>query len=250
MFRHRGKARTFNHNLRLAAFLSFTAGIVNISGLLSLGVLTTNVTGHFAYFSEAIQKHHFIYAFSFLFYIISFLAGAFFSSLLTEFFIGRASATPHNAAIFVETGLLLLIGVCGDSFIKTSFQIESIACLLLFSMGLQNSLVTSISNATVRTTHLTGLFTDLGIELSQLFFYKEANQNHRLKKSIGLRCSIIAFFFLGCVIGGFVFQTFKLRTLILASIVLILSLLYDNLRISTYKIFKKVRTAHFRIDPE
>ena len=39
----------------------------------------------------------------------------------------------------------------------------------MFAMGLQNALVTKISNATVRTTHLTGLFTDLGIELSQLF---------------------------------------------------------------------------------
>jgi uncharacterized membrane protein YoaK (UPF0700 family) len=37
-------------------------------------------------------------------------------------------------------------------------------------MGLQNALVTKVSQATVRTTHLTGLFTDLGIEFSQLFF--------------------------------------------------------------------------------
>jgi uncharacterized membrane protein YoaK (UPF0700 family) len=44
---------------------------------------------------------------------------------------------------------------------------------MLFSMGVQNSMVTQISNSIVRTTHLTGLFTDLGIELSQLFFYKK-----------------------------------------------------------------------------
>ena len=59
-----------------------------------------------------------------------------------------------------------------------------IACSLLFAMGLQNSLVTKISNATVRTTHLTGLFTDLGIELSQLFFYKEPQMKQKLYSSI------------------------------------------------------------------
>jgi uncharacterized membrane protein YoaK (UPF0700 family) len=40
----------------------------------------------------------------------------------------------------------------------------------LFAMGFQNSMVTTISNATVGKTNLTGLFTDSGIELTQLFF--------------------------------------------------------------------------------
>ena len=52
MFRHKGKTRTFKHNLRLAALLSFIAGLVNITGVLFLNVLTTNVTGHFAFFAE------------------------------------------------------------------------------------------------------------------------------------------------------------------------------------------------------
>lgn len=60
-------------------------------------------------------------------------------------------------------------------------------------MGLQNSLVTTISNATVRATHLTGLFTDLGIELSQLFFYKRKVQKDKLYSSIKLRLIIIFF---------------------------------------------------------
>jgi uncharacterized membrane protein YoaK (UPF0700 family) len=53
---------------------------------------------------------------------------------------------------------------------------QEMDCLLLSSMGVQNSMVTQISNSIVRTTHLTGLFTDLGIELSQLFFYKKPNE--------------------------------------------------------------------------
>ena len=43
-------------------------------------------------------------------------------------------------------------------------------------MGLQNALVTKVSQSVVRTTHLTGLFTDLGIELSQLFFYRKMSE--------------------------------------------------------------------------
>jgi uncharacterized membrane protein YoaK (UPF0700 family) len=39
--------------------------------------------------------------------------------------------------------------------------------LLCFAMGLQNSLVTRLSGAVVRTTHLTGVVTDLGIEAAR-----------------------------------------------------------------------------------
>jgi uncharacterized membrane protein YoaK (UPF0700 family) len=52
MFRHRGKNRTFAHDLRLAILLSFVAGLVNITGVLALKTLTTNVTGHYAFFAE------------------------------------------------------------------------------------------------------------------------------------------------------------------------------------------------------
>ena len=96
MFRQRGVARIFIQNLRLAVFLSFTAGLVNICGVLALGVLTTNVTGHFAYFSQFIQKHDFLYALNFLLYILAFLFGAFMSSFITGYFIKRGI---HHATI-------------------------------------------------------------------------------------------------------------------------------------------------------
>ena len=243
MFRHKGKARTFSHNFRLAAFLSFIAGVVNICGVLALGVLTTNVTGHFAYFAEGVVKNHNFSGVYFLFYILSFLFGSFIASLLTEYFTHKDSHTPHNAAMFLEILLLLILGVYGDTFVRDGINIPLLACVLLFAMGLQNSLVSKISNSAVRTTHLTGLFTDLGIELSQLFFYKEEGQRKRLLSSIGLRGGIIAFFFLGCVIGGVLFMSIKFKVLIMAAAILVIALVYDNIRLGYYRIRKRLHTG-------
>jgi len=241
MFRHRDRARTFKHNFRLAAFLSFTAGMVNIVGVLGLGVLTTNVTGHFAYFSEAVQKHDLSYAINLLFFIISFLLGAFISSCLSEYFILKESRNAHHAAVFLELGILLSIGIWGERVISTGLHKELLACLRLFSMGSQNALVTKISRATVRTTHLTGLFTDLGIELSQLIFYKEKRQMIQLKKSIGLRSGIILFFFLGCIAGGYLYSLFAFKTLLIASVVLVIALIYDTARVIYLKRIKTIK---------
>ncbi len=242
MFRHKGRARTFQHNFRLATFLSFIAGLVNICGVLALGVLTTNVTGHFAYFAEGIVKEKNFSGIYYLFYILAFLAGSFVSSLLAEYFMHRDSNAPHNASMFLEILLLMFLGVYGDGFLLEGISMPLMACILLFAMGLQNSLVSKISASAVRTTHLTGLFTDLGIELSQLFFYKEQGQRKRLLGSIGLRCGIIAFFFLGCIIGGVFFVKIKFRILIIAAVILVIALVYDNIRLWYYKIRKRIHT--------
>ena len=50
MFRHYNKTRTLSHNLKIASLLSFVAGCVNVAGFLAVQKLTTNVTGHFAFF--------------------------------------------------------------------------------------------------------------------------------------------------------------------------------------------------------
>lgn len=72
MFRHKGSRRTFLHNLRLASNLSFIAGIVNIAGVLSVATLTTNVTGHFAYFAEEVSLKNYSKAITFLFFFLFF----------------------------------------------------------------------------------------------------------------------------------------------------------------------------------
>jgi len=120
-----------------------------------------------------------------------------------------------------------------------------IACLLLFAMGLQNSFVTKISNAVVRTTHLTGLFTDLGIEISQLFFPKTHPLRDKLKATIKLRIYIILFFFAGGLIGGFLYSKvgLKLNTLIFGAMILLISLVYDDFR---YRLLKTKRRYNYR----
>jgi uncharacterized membrane protein YoaK (UPF0700 family) len=217
------------------------AGLVNICGVLALGVLTTNVTGHFAYFAEGVAMQHELFGAYFIFYILSFLAGSFASSFINEYYILRKSKAPNSLAIALEITILLVIGLFGDYLIARGFERRIIACFLLFAMGLQNSLVSKISNSAVRTTHLTGLFTDLGIELSQLFFYKEGGQRQKLLHSISLRLGIVAFFFSGCVIGGFLFLSLHTRTLIVGALVLVLALIYDNIRLRFYRVRKNLQ---------
>jgi uncharacterized membrane protein YoaK (UPF0700 family) len=135
----------------------------------------------------------------------------------------------YRIPIIIESLILILVAIFGQKLILETPNI--LAYSLLFAMGMQNSLVTTISNAAVRTTHLTGLFTDLGIELSQLFFYKLSEQKEKLYSSIKLRLTIISFFFLGGLLGGIFYSTIKLYVLAIAGLFLLVGLIYDDIKL-------------------
>ena len=228
MFRHTGKNRTLVHNLKLASLLSFVAGVVNVSGYFAVHQLTTNVTGHFAFFADELINKEYSSSLSYLAFILSFFFGAFLSSFSVELVLAKHRNNIYLLPVSIEVCILGGISCISSSTLQ-DFPTE-IACMLLFAMGMQNALVTSISNSVVRTTHLTGLFTDLGIELSQLLFYKLPEQQSKLRSSIKLRFAIISFFFFGCVIGGISYTLFGVHTLLLAVICLVISIVYDNIK--------------------
>lgn len=241
MFRHHGKTRTLSHNLKIASLLSFVAGIVNVAGFLAVQRLTTNVTGHFAFFVDEVFKMDFWQGFIYFLYIFFFFLGSFVSSLLVEVVSRKNKRHIYFAPVVIESAILLCVGTLYPYFITS--HPNAVAFSLLFAMGLQNSLVTTISNATVRTTHLTGLFTDLGIELSQLFFYKSGQNRKKLFSSIRLRLTIISFFFLGGIAGGVFYSKIQLHTLVVAGILLIIGLIYDNIKFNLILLKRRYRTA-------
>jgi len=241
MFRHKGKGRTYSHNLKLASILSGVAGIVNITGVLKLSTLTTNVTGHFAFFSEEFVLGNYSVALTYLLYIFFFLCGAFISSLSMEWGSKYRPQTSYVIPIFLEVLILFSIGISGTLSQKLLPPSVVLSFGLLFSMGLQNALVTRVSQSVVRTTHLTGLFTDLGIALSQLFFYKDRLEKLQLKRNIFLKLIIICCFFLGGIFGGFLYPYFELKALLFPVALLLFALWYDRLLLRYYGLRRRLR---------
>lgn len=233
MFTHKGNSRNLIHNIGIASLLSFVAGIVNVVGFLSVQKLTTNVTGHFAFMVEEAFSFHFHQSLFYFIYIFSFLFGAFFSNFIIEISQKVTDKNIFIIPVLIEVLLLTTIALLNFNYIVENPNL--IACSLLFAMGLQNSLVTTISNSVLRTTHLTGLFTDLGIEISQLFFYKTNEQRTKLFSSIKLRITIITTFFIGGILAGLFFSTYKMKTLLFASLLLIVGLFVDYINVKLDK---------------
>ncbi|MNR22829.1 hypothetical protein D3C85_1398050 [compost metagenome] len=109
-------------------------------------------------------------------------------------------------------------------------------------MGLQNALVSVISGSVVRTTHLTGTFTDLGIELAHLV-HKSDHDQEVIKSKIKLRLVIIFFFMTGAIIGAYLFDRFRFQCFFVPIVVLFYALLYDIFRIKVKRFYQKTSQA-------
>lgn len=239
MFSHKGKTRNEKHNLGIASLLSFVAGLVNVVGFMAVTKLTTNVTGHFAYFIDEAFHLQFQQAFHTILYVFFFFFGAFFSNLMVELFSRIRENLIYIVPAILEALILFSIAVFGEKLVHQNPDL--IAFCLLFAMGMQNALVTAISHSVIRTTHLTGLFTDMGIELSQLFFHKNINDKLKLYQSINLKLTIIAMFFSGGISGGLLYTKFGLKTLLLGTIVLLVGLIYDFVKIRILLLRRKYK---------
>ncbi len=167
MLIHTGTARTVSVDLRLAASLSLLAGAINAAGFRSLGLFSGNMTGNVSALSDHLVLGNMRLAFWAVSLVIAFISGAFASALLIEVGRRRGISGIYAYSILAEAGLLALIALA-DMSLPTIHSDPLVLVGVAFVMGLQNAATTRISDARVRTTHVTGISTDIGVELAIL----------------------------------------------------------------------------------
>lgn len=196
-------------SLSLWLLLSFQAGFVNVGGLLACHRFVTHVTGFATQFGAEFAQNNWLHAASMLSVPLFFLAGAIFSA----FFVDHQIQRGKRPLYFVLAGLvcLLMIFISGagqnDFFgpFGTPYDVRRdylLVALLCLCSGIQNAAVTSASGAVLRTTHLTGITTDLGIGLVRLF---SGSRDPRETQGLRIRLSVIAGFISGSLVGAFAF---------------------------------------------
>lgn len=247
MFRHFGKKRTFEQNLRLAIILSCTAGTVNVCGFLTFHIFTTNITGHAAQLSSNLADSQYYNTSILLLYLLLFFAGGIFSGFQIEMMGRRNPRFSHIIPIFLEIFVLAFVGYYAkfEPYARP-FNDNFLAGCLLFAMGMQNAMVTAASGSVVRTSHLTGLFTDIGTNIAKRYFSVKKTEQKQLTERIFLHLSIIAGFMVGCFVAAFLYNQYHTDTFALPIVLLLFAFFYDTFRgitVQTERRFHRYRLA-------
>ena len=202
--------RTPENNVRLGVTLSFVAGATNAGGFLAVGQYTSHMTGVLSSVADSVVLGQAALALAGLAALMAFTLGAMTTAWMVNWGLRRHLQSAYGRPLLLEAALLLVFGVFGTGidFFAPLF-IPLTVLILCFIMGLQNAVITKISHSEIRTTHITGLLTDLGIELGKLFYINRLTRDSLVKgnrQKIRLHASLIGSFFLGGLMGALGFK--------------------------------------------
>jgi uncharacterized membrane protein YoaK (UPF0700 family) len=207
--------------------LCFNAGCINSGGFIATGRFVSHVTGFATLFGEDLVALKLEAAGGILSVPIFFLLGSFLSGLLVDRRIQRNLAPHYDYVMVLNATCLFLVALGGELSEFGPFgeiyklkQVYLLLALLCLACGLQNAAITSSSGSSIRTTHLTGLTTDLGIGLARILGFSGQKQKLNYEVSINLLRggSILAFVF-GSGVGAWIFLNFGFRGFILSGLI-------------------------------
>ncbi|HMN95990.1 MAG TPA: DUF1275 family protein [Phycisphaerales bacterium] len=185
-------AHSFVQQARLAITLAWVAGYSNIVALIACGSAISHVTGTASQLGRDVGEAAWGLALSAAAILLAFLAGATISGLATELGRRRRWESIYVLPMAIETVLLATFAVgleirlsasglapAGSIFgaaprpdpgAESLLDLMPLLLIGSLAMGLQNATITRISGGVVRTTHVTGVLTDLGLEAAQLLW--------------------------------------------------------------------------------
>jgi len=200
-------------NVALGGMLAFVAGAINAGGFLAVHRYTSHMTGIVSSIADDLFLGEGALAMAGVSSLLAFLAGAATTAALINWARRRDLQGEFAIALLVEAVLLIVFGIMGANLeLLVDVFVPSTVLLLCFIMGLQNAMVTKISHAEIRTTHVTGVVTDLGIELGRLLYWNKAatpegqlpvRADRRKLKTLSI---ILSAFFLGGLTGAWAFK--------------------------------------------
>lgn len=217
-----GPVRSTRHNVHLAALLALNAGVLNSVGFVAVSVYTSHMTGLTATVADHLVLGGAAIVLTGLLGIVAFVVGAAACAIVFNWGRRRGLHGRYANVLVLEACLVLGFGLLAD-WLRWQHRELVFVAVLCFTMGLQNAIITKLSDAQIRTTHVTGMVTDIGIELGKLSYVSRTPGLPPVVADpgkLGALVLLVALFFIGGVLGALGYLEFGFGTVIPLALVL------------------------------
>jgi uncharacterized membrane protein YoaK (UPF0700 family) len=205
------RERSQRSNHHLARYLAFIAGAINAGGFLAVKQYTSHMSGIVSSMADNLVLRDVGLVTGGLGALLSFLGGAATCAMLVNWSRRQHLKGEYALPLLLEAFLLVCFGLLGQYLqYHRWLLVPATVSLLCYVMGLQNAIVTKLSSAEIRTTHVTGMITDIGIELGKYFYRNELKSEPAVlanRHKLALLASLVGLFFAGGVAGAVGFNT-------------------------------------------
>lgn len=171
----KGDSKAIHH---LACYLAFIAGAINAGGLLVVHRHTSHMSGAMSSIADNLAHGKTELILDGAGAILSFIGGAAVAAILVNWGRRRNLQSRYAIPLLMEALLLICFGLLGAGLQQHHWLFVPLTVsLLCFVMGMQNAMITKLSHAEIRTTHVTGMVTDIGIELGKLIYWNRSTED-------------------------------------------------------------------------
>lgn len=192
--------------------LSFKAGFLNAAGFLATGYYVSHVTGFGSMVGVSLAHEEYVFGIELLIIPLAFIIGSMLPTMILEKNYEGNKIPPYPLVQLLITGLLGVILLLGVTNFFGQFNLPQhdendiiLIGLLCLVCGLKNGLTTWATYGKIRTTHLTGLATDIGLNLPKLFRPREKSRFPEERRVNSVRIATFISFSIGSLVSAFIF---------------------------------------------
>ncbi len=202
------RRQAFSIKMLYAFIYPFNSGIVIYAGLMTFSVVLTNVTGLLPQIAKDLYEGRLNTAGSIFLWLFAFFLGGFFAGWCVEREKLRKWRYLHLLPLLVVAIIYFLVG---NSDARTeAMHLLAFPGLVLFSIGIQNAMVSLTTSSLIKASQMTGVVNELGVDIAEIF-HSEGEKRRLIQREALLRLIVMTSFLLGALFSVAMFPAFQTR---------------------------------------
>lgn len=219
--------RAFSVKMLYAFVYPFSSGIVIYAGLMTFSVVVTNITGLLPQIAKDLYEGKLNTAASIFLWLFSFFLGGFFAGFCVEREKLLKSRYLHLLPLFVVACLFFLVGLAGKG--SDALHPVIFPATILFSIGIQNAMVSLTTSSLIKASQMTGVVNELGVDIAEIF-HSEGEQRRLIQREALLRLIVMGSFLTGAMFSVAFFPGMQTSIFFFPAGIIAAVMLHDVLR--------------------
>lgn len=212
---------------KLYAFVyPFSSGIVIYAGLMTFSVVVTNVTGLLPQIAQDLYEGKLNTAGSIFLWLFAFFLGGFFAGWCVEREKLRKWRYLHLLPLFVVMTLFMLVGMSDHI---NGLHPVTFPAMVLFSIGIQNAMVSLTTSSLIKASQMTGVVNELGVDIAEIF-HSEGEKRRLIQREALLRVIVMCSFLLGAMFSVAVFPSLHTKVFYFPAGIIAAVIVHDIIR--------------------
>jgi uncharacterized membrane protein YoaK (UPF0700 family) len=226
LLRNLPKARrqAFRVKMFFAFIYPFSSGIVIYAGLMTFSVVVTNITGLLPQIAQDLYEGRLNTAGSIFLWLFAFFMGGFFAGWCVEREKLNKWRYLHLLPLLVVSFIFARVAYAPAE--SATLHPVIFPAMVLFSIGIQNAMVSLTTSSLIKASQITGVVNELGVDIAEIF-HSEGEKRRIIQREALLRIIIMVSFLGGAMFSVAMFPQLQTKIFYIPSAIIAGVIVHD-----------------------